>query len=49
MERRDVKNLGLPEVRWCDGGVMRDLSFERSDGREDWGVVKEVPDVGDSE
>ena len=47
MERGNIKNLGLPEVRWGDGCVMRDLSFERGDGWEDRGVFKEMPDVGD--
>ena len=48
MERGDVENLGLPEVRGLDGGVMWNLSFERGDGWEDWGVVHKVLEVGNS-
>ena len=48
MECGDVKDLGLPEVRGLDGGVMWDLSFKQSDSWKDQGVVHQVLEVGNS-
>ena len=48
MKWGNVKNMGLPEVRGCDGGVVWDSPFKGSNGWEDQGMVEEMLEIGDS-
>ena len=47
MEEGDVEDVGLPEVRRVDGGVMRNFTLKRGNRGEDRGVVEEVLEAGD--
>ena len=41
------KDVGLPEVRGVDGGVVWNFTFKGGDRGEDRGVVEKVLEVGD--
>ena len=47
IKQGNVKDLGLPEVRGHDGGVVWDLSLKWGNSGEDWGMVNEVLEIGD--
>jgi len=49
VERGNVEEVGLQEVRGLDGGVMWRDSLKRGDGRENGGMVSEVLVHGDTE
>jgi len=48
VERGNVEEVGLQEVRGLDGGVVRRGSLKRGDGRENRGMVDEVLVRGDT-
>ena len=47
MEGGNIKNLGLPEVRGCDGGVVRDSTLKWGNSGKDRGVVKKMLKIRD--
>ena len=47
MKGGNIKNLGLPEVRGGDRGVVRDSSLKWGNRGEDRGVVKKMLEVWD--
>ena len=47
VEGRNIKDLGLPGVCGCNGGVVRNSTLEWCNGGDDRGVLNEVLEVRD--